>query len=217
MKNISLAVLAFVLLASAAPARAQNNPAREGGRGLQYGAHLMTPILFTDVQRAGGGATAPVLNPAGGLNVRVGVELPAGFAVELQGGFAFHYVDHACPDTATECLRRSMSRVHLGAAVRYHILNDSIVVPFFEAGGGLRMISLDFDDGGEQPSPGFSVGVTAGGGIQLELAPYFDFELGVLFDYVFTMDGLFDEPGLIGIRPFVGVTLFIEDADDPIF
>lgn len=215
MKNLALGILGLTLLC-AAPARAQTS-AREGGRGLQYGAHLITPIVLTDVRRAGGGVTAPVLNPAGGLNVRAGVELPAGFVVELQGGFAFHYVDHPCPASASECLRRSMSRVHFGAALRYHFFNDSSFVPFLEAGGGLRMITVEFADGGEQPSPGFSVGVTAGGGVQLELAPYFDLELGVLFDYVFTMDGLFDEPGLIGLRPFFGVTLFLEDENDPVF
>ncbi len=184
----------------------------ESGRGLVYGAHLVVPIALTDVRRAGGGATLPMLNPGAGLLVRLGWELPAGFSIEAQGGFALHVVDHpSC--AAMECPRRQLTRIDARLAARYAFLNGSGFTPFVELGAGARILTFDFGDGLDEPSPAASFAAHAGAGIQLEPAPFVAVELGLVVDYLVPIEPL-DAPGILGLTPFAGVTLYLYDADD---
>lgn len=183
----------------------------EQGRGLQYGAHLLTPIYLTDVRRAGPGPTLPLVNPGGGVLARVGWELPAGFSVELQGGVAFNYVDQVA-DAPSHVL----TAVDLRAAARYAFLNPSAFVPFVQLGVGARLFWGDWPDDTANLAAAVVAALHGGVGAQIELTPYFGLELGVLVDYLFAHD-LFHEPGIVGLTPFAGVSLYLQDEDDPLW
>ncbi len=191
------AVLLLLLLA--APVEAQR-PA--DGRGFQYGAHLVSPIYVTTVRRADEVVLSP--NVGFGILARLGWELPAGFSVELVGGFAMNGVDTMGRTTSSV-----LTRTELGGALRYLIFNDSPVVPFVQAGGMLRWFFFQWSDG--IPAEARLTGALVGAfGAQFEVAPYFAIEAGVAVEYTFESD-LFAE-GLFGVLPFLGVTLYVYDS-----
>ncbi|MGE0790628.1 MAG: hypothetical protein AB7S26_33425 [Sandaracinaceae bacterium] len=194
---------------------------RGRGRGFQYGAHVVLPIYATDVRRAEGGLSAPVFNPGIGIRIHLGWELPEGFALLAYAGFAFNYVDYGCPagmpDCARSMLRDNVQRIAAGAELRYSVFTDTPLTPFFGVGGGLSIFWVEWEDGLGELAAAPTVGLHAAVGSQLELAPFADLELGAYVEYAFTMDGSFHEPGILVVTPFLGVSLYIDDPDDPTF
>lgn len=213
------AALALALLSSPALAQVQvieESEVPEGqivergyvrgeGRGLQYGAHLISPVYLTTVEspegydlRQGGGF---------GLWARIGWELPFGFTIEVLGGIAANGVDTAMLDTSNVFMRGD-----LGAGVRWMIFNDTAFVPFIQIGGTLRWFFFDWllADETERAVAGELTGaIHAAAGAQIELSPYFGIEFGVAVDYTFAAE-IFAE-GLVSLMPFAGVTLYLYD------
>lgn len=215
--------LSLALLAVAHPASAQVQVVEENqagsqvvergyvqgqGRGVQYGAHLVSPILLTDFRRNGG---AERILPGGGLGVRarIGWEFPSGLTAELYGGLAVNGID-------TEGMsdrRSTLITGDFGVGARYMFFNETAFVPFLQLGLGLRYYDIEWPSGAEEdgdPSLTLPVHVAVGG--QIELSPYFGIELGVMADYAFGLDVL--EDGVFVLTPFVGVTLYVYDEDD---
>lgn len=184
---------------------------RADGRGIQYGAHFISPVYVTRVGATGTSPRPTPLTVDGGLGLqaRVGWEFPSGFTLELQGGFAVN----ALPEADLE-MSNVFTRVDVGAAARYMFFNDTAFVPFVELGAGLRWHFFDWRDAsgqlrtaGEQEN--MTLALKGAVGAQIELTPYFGIEVGCAVDYGFA-GPLFAE-GLVSIVPFAGVTLYTYD------
>src|SRR5690606_32342763 len=110
---------------------------RGQGRGVQYGAHFVSPVYVTRVLAPNRGIlTAPTpIGVDGGLGIqaRAGWEFPSGFTLEVQGGLAVN----AVPDADLD-MSNAFTRAELGLAARYMFFNDTAFVPFVEVGGALR-------------------------------------------------------------------------------
>lgn len=182
------------------------------GRGIQYGAHLISPVYVTSVTAQNGvGSSGTPIGVDGGLGVqaRIGWEFPSGFTLEVQGGLAVN----AVPDADFE-MSNAFTRGEIGLAARYMFFNDTAFVPFVEVGGALRWFFFDWRNpdndvvtAGEREN---LTGALKGAvGAQIELSPYFGIELGCAVDYTFG-GGLFTE-GFVSVTPFVGVTLYVYD------
>src|SRR5690606_20315350 len=136
---------------------------RADGRGIQYGAHFISPVYVTRVGATGTSPRPTPLTVAGGLGLqaRRGREFPSGF-----------------------------TRVDVGAAARYMFFNDTAFVPFVELGAGLRWHFFDWRDAsgqlrtaGEQEN--MTLALKGAVGAQIELTPYFGIEVGCAVDYGF--------------------------------
>lgn len=183
---------------------------RGQGRGIQYGAHLISPVYLTTVAPPAGGAP---LDVSGGLGLhgRVGWEFPSGFTVEVFGGFAANGVWR--PDAFADEMSSAFTRVEVGAGLRYMFINDTAFVPFVQVGASFRWFWFDYVDAANdvQAIDAELTGAVHGAvGFQIELSPYFGIELGCAVDYTAWAD-IFAEPGIVSIMPFAGVTLYVYD------
>lgn len=206
---------AWALLAALAPSvtRAQEaTPARyeQGmGRGLSYGAYLLSPIHATPVER-GGGSREPLGPGAGvGVQVRVGYELPDGFQLELYGGFAFNEI----ASVPMEDPMRSHVLTHgdVGFGLRYNLLTGTPFIPFARLGAGTRLMFFTWGSDG-QAEEFVTAALDGALGLQIEVAPFFGVEVGALVEYAFGLDAL--EAGVVLVTPFAGVTLYLYDESD---
>jgi hypothetical protein len=181
---------------------------RGEGRGVQYGAHLISPVYVTSVQAEG----TPLRVDAGlGIQARIGWEFPSGFTIEVQGGLAVN----AVPEADLE-MSNAFTRGEVGVAARYMFFNDTAFVPFIEVGGALRWFFFDWRTGpGEEgvqtagERENLTGAVKGAVGAQIELSPYFGIELGCAVDYTFA--GAIFTDGIVSVTPFVGVTLYVYD------
>lgn len=189
---------------------------RGQGRGIQYGAHLISPVYLTDVTRAGTDGVDPAdrlrVGPGAGLHGRIGWEFPSGLTLELFGGFAANGVDtQGLTDVSNVFLR-----IDLGGGLRYLFFNESALVPFVGIGVQGSWFKFDWsstDASGREVDLTGTFGLHAVLGLQIELSPYFGIEVGCAVDYMFGLD-LFGGAGLVGLRPFIGVTLYVYDEND---
>lgn len=189
---------------------------RGQGRGVQYGVHLISPVYLTDVTRAGTDGVDPGdrlrVGPGAGLHGRIGWEFPSGLTLEVFGGFAANGVDtQALVDVSNVFMR-----VDLGGGLRYMFFNDSALVPFVGIGAQGSWFKFDWsttDSSGREVSLSGTLGLHAVLGLQIELSPYFGIEAGCAVDYMFGLD-IFGGAGLLAVRPFVGVTLYVYDEND---
>lgn len=183
------------------------------GRGIQYGAHLISPVYVTSVLAQNGeGVDGTAVGVDGGLGIhaRIGWEFPSGFTLEVQGGLAVN----AVPDADYE-MSNAFTRGEVGLAARYMFFNDTAFVPFVEVGGALRWFFFDWrpsrtadpQTAGEHEN--LTGAVKGAIGAQIELSPYFGLELGCAVDYTFA-GAIFTE-GFVSVTPFVGVTLYVYD------
>jgi hypothetical protein len=216
MKRVALALLFFstpalaqveVIEESEVPEEqiVERGYVRGEGRGVQYGAHFISPVYLTTVEspegyelRQGGGF---------GLHARIGWEFPLGFTIEVAGGIAGNGVDTAMLDTSNVFMRADA-----GLGVRWMIFNDTAFVPFVQVGGGLRWFFFDWllADETERAVSGELTGAIHGAvGAQIELSPYFGIEFGLAVDYTFAAE-IFAE-GIVSLMPFAGVTLYYYD------
>ena len=108
------------------------------GRGIQYGAHVISPIYLMAMDRGGGGGESLGPGPGAGLHGRVGWEFPSGFTVELYGGFAFNALDVVPGEVADR--GHVLSQADLGIGLRYMFFNETAVVPFVQLGAGGRWL-----------------------------------------------------------------------------
>jgi hypothetical protein len=176
------------------------------GRGVQYGAHFISPVYLTDVRNTSGEDT----RPDGGIGIwgRIGWEFPSGFTIELLGGIAANGVDTRGIVDADN----AFTRADFGAGARYMFFNDTAFVPFIQLGGSLRWFFFDWltnDETGRKVDGQLTGAIHGAVGAQIELSPYFGIELGVAVDYTFAAE-IFAE-GLVSLMPFLGVTLYIYD------
>lgn len=177
------------------------------GRGIQYGAHLVSPILLTDFVRSDVGER---ILPGGGLGIRarIGWEFPSGFTAEIYGGLGVNGVD-------TEGMERSSSLItaDVGVGARYMFFNETAFVPFVQLGLGIRYYDIEWPSGAEEDGdPSITLPLHVAVGAQIELSPYFGIEFGVMADYAVGLDVLQD--GVFVLTPFAGVTLYVYDEDD---
>jgi len=179
------------------------------GRGIQYGAHVISPIYLMPMDRAGTLSDRLGYGPGAGLHGRIGWEFPSGFTVEVHGGFAFNAVD-SVPGEPTD-RSHVLSQADVGLALRYMFFNETAVVPFVQVGAGGRWFWFHWPDGDDIDAAG-AIALTGAVGLQIELSPYFGIEGGALVDYTFGMD-IFRE-GFVSVTPFLGVTLYLYDEDD---
>lgn len=182
---------------------------RGQGRGIQYGAHLVSPVYVTTVSPAGGHA----LDLSGGLGLlgRIGWEFPSGFTIEVFGGFAANGVNR--PSLFADEMSSAMMRAEVGGGVRYMFINDTAFVPFVQIGGSFRWFWFDyvsFSNMAESISAELTGAVHGAVGFQIELTPYFGIEAGCAVDYTAWAD-IFAEPGIVSVMPFLGVTLYVYD------
>lgn len=180
---------------------------RGEGRGVQYGAHLVSPVYLSSVTPAAG---RDVRVGAGvGLLARIGWEFPSGFTVEAFGGLAANGVDTLEHDDMSNVLMRA----EIGAGFRYMFFNETAFVPFVQLGASLRwhwFDYLDFANSVQAANGDPTAALHAAVGFQIELTPYFGIEAGCMVDY--TLWGkTFAEPGFVSLMPFVGVTLYVYD------
>ncbi|HJL18474.1 MAG TPA: hypothetical protein RMH99_22610 [Sandaracinaceae bacterium LLY-WYZ-13_1] len=182
---------------------------RGQGRGIQYGAHLISPIYLLDVTRAGARDPAAYLAVGGGAGVlgRVGWEFPDGFTLEVFGGFAANGIDTRGTDASNILLR-----TELGAGGRYMFFNETAVVPFVQVGAGIRWWWFDWTDVAVEMSAEPTFAIHGAVGVQIELSPYFGIEGGATIDYAFGHEIFGD--GMLAVTPFLGVTLYVYDEND---
>ncbi len=182
---------------------------RGQGRGVQYGAHLVSPVYLSSVTPSGATrADAPV--PVGGgfgLLARIGWEFPSGITLEVLGGFAANGVD-----TRGNAMSDVLMRADVGAGLRYMFFNETAFVPFVQLGGTVRWHFFDFVRAGnvEHASGDPTFAVHGAVGFQIELSPFFGIEAGCLVEWT-AWGSTFEEPGYVSITPFAGVTLYVYD------
>jgi hypothetical protein len=217
--------LSFALAATASLAAAQVEVVEEGqvsetqivergyvrgqGRGIQYGANLISPVHLTDVRSAMGGFQMN-LGPGLGIWARVGWEFPSGFTIEVFGGLAGNGVDTGGTDASQAFLRADVA---IGA--RYLFFNDTAFVPFIHIGFGPRWYWFDWTVPGRPMPAGnvnaeINVALHGGIGAQIELTPFLGIEAGLLVDYTFGFN-TFSSEGFVSLTPFLGVTLYAYD------
>ncbi len=181
---------------------------RGQGRGIQYGAHLVSPVYVTTVQPAAG---RPIDVSAGaGLLGRIGWEFPSGFTLEVFGGFAANGVGRP---PGFDDMSSAFTRAEVGGGLRYMFFNDTAFVPFVQIGASLRWFWFDYVDAANRVNnvdAELTGAVSGAVGFQIELSPYFGIEAGCAVDYTAWAD-IFAEPGLVSVMPFVGVTLYVYD------
>jgi hypothetical protein len=194
--------------AESGSAAATRRGARDEGRGLAYGTHVVSPVYTTAMTPT---SAQPLRPSAGaGLSAHVGWELPLGFTVELHGGFAVNAVDRPA---GLDAMRSTITRAEGGVRARYVVDLDAPVRPFVALGGTLRGYFFDYVDTEEslRAADGELAGaIDATLGTLLELAPYFAIEAGLALDY--TLPGSIFGDGFLALTPFVGARLFVYDA-----
>lgn len=178
------------------------------GRGIQYGAHIISPIYLMRMERGTDGEELGH-GPGAGLHGRIGWEFPSGLTLELYGGFAFNAVD-AVPREPPD-RSHVLSQADVGLGLRYMVFNETAVVPFVQVGAGGRWFWFHWPNGDPVVAQG-AFALTGAVGLQIELSPFFGLEAGALVDYTFGHD-LFRE-GFVSITPFLGVTLYVYDEND---
>lgn len=179
------------------------------GRGIQYGAHLISPIYVMDMERGGGTREPLGTSGGGGVRGRIGWEFPSGLSVEVVGGIAFNYV----PERPSEVADRShvLTQGDILVGGRYAFYNETAFVPFIGLGGGLKLFYFSWPDGDvEDPAAAFTIEATVGA--QIELSPFFGIELGANVAYTFGHEHF--ETGFISVTPFIGLTLYVYDEDE---
>lgn len=189
---------------------------RGQGRGIQYGAHLISPVYLTDVTRAGRDGFDPAdrlrVGPGAGVYGRIGWEFPSGLTLEIFGGFGANGVDtQGLTDVSNVFMR-----VDVGGGFRYLFFNESALVPFIGIGAQGSWFKFDWsnpDMSGREVGLSGTLGLHAVLGLQIELSPYFGIEGGCAVDYMFGLD-MFGGAGLVALRPFLGVTLYVYDEND---
>ncbi|MBX3273989.1 MAG: hypothetical protein KF729_27235 [Sandaracinaceae bacterium] len=210
MRGLWAAIWVLGLASSAAQAQDVVHRYEPGeARGLYFGGYVISPIYAMPIER-GGGARDPLGPGAGaGLHLRIGYELPAGFSVELYGGFGFSEV--AAVPMEDPMRARVLTQGELGLGLRYDISTGTPIVPFARLGAGMR---LYFSTWGRDGAPLSAVlpAVGAALGVRLALAPFFGIELGALADYTIAVDAF--DAGFLSIAPFLGVTLYLFDETD---
>lgn len=181
------------------------------GRGIQYGAHLSSPVYVTAMKRpahAPRRASMPS-GPGAGVRARIGWEFPSGLTVELLGGLAFNALDSVVGEVPDRSHVLGQADVGLGA--RYMFFNETAFVPFVQIGVGGRWFWFQWPTG-EEVETGGTIALSGAVGFQIELSPFFGLEAGCLVDYHIGFDAFHD--GLLGVTPFLGVTLYVYDETD---
>lgn len=177
------------------------------GRGIQYGAHIISPVYLTSVQPRNGRPLQP--SGGAGLLARIGWELPSGLTLEVAGGFAMNGLDRPA---GFDELGSVFTRAEVGGGARYMFFNDTAFVPFVGIGGSLRWFWFDYLDAGGRVSAvneELTGAIQGAVGAQVELSPYFGIEAGVAVDYTFAASAF--EEGFVALMPFLGVTLYLYD------
>ncbi|GAB5542479.1 MAG: hypothetical protein RLO52_13425 [Sandaracinaceae bacterium] len=179
------------------------------GRGIQYGAHLVSPIYVTDIRRGVGGSE--ILGAGGGIGVqgRIGWEFPMGFTLEAIGGLAANGVDTLGMDDRSAVLLR----FDVGLGARYMIFNATAFVPFIQVQAGLRFYNFEWTVGGGETDGELTLPLGGAIGAQIELTPFFGLEFGCAVDYSVTPGDWFAE-GFVAVTPFAGVTLYLYDENE---
>lgn len=210
MRRVTLLVATLVALLPAG-ARAQEDVRRyEPGmaRGFTYGGYLHSPIHALPIERAG---SRESLGPGAGagLEVRLGYELPAGFTIELYGGFAFSEI--AAVPMEDPLRSHVLTQGEIGLGLRYAIFTGTPVVPFARIGAGSRFLFFTWGSDGAAAQVA-TVALDALLGVHFALAPFFGIEAGAIVEYAFGLD--YFAAGLLPVSPFVGVTLYLFDESD---
>jgi hypothetical protein len=183
---------------------------RGQGRGIQYGAHIVSPLYLSTVAPSDGRTIFP--SGGAGLLARIGWEFPSGLTLEVHGGFAVNGVDRPAGFTDMSSV---ITRAEVGGGARYMFFNDTAFVPFVQVSGALRWFWFDYVDArgtsvGSQDSSSPTGALGGALGAQIELSPYFGIEAGIAVDYTFGAS-LFEE-GFVSLMPFLGVTLYVYDS-----
>jgi hypothetical protein len=178
------------------------------GRGIQYGAYLISPVYVSDIWRAGNDTQRLLVGGGAGVHGRIGWEFPSGFTLEVFGGFAANGVDtQGVPEVSNIFLRADA-----GVGGRYMFFNSTAFVPFVQLAVQGRWYWFDWSTSGEAIDGASGFALNGALGAQIELTPYFGIEAGVAVDYAFGHE-LFGE-GLISIMPFAGATLYVYDENE---
>ncbi|MBK8171951.1 MAG: hypothetical protein IPK60_16620 [Sandaracinaceae bacterium] len=174
-------------------------PVERGGRGIEYGAHLVVPIF---AQSPFGDRGTLGLSPGIGLQGRVGWEFAGGFTTELNLGVMYNNVTGVDSSVTS-----SLTNVWVGAGARYSFLNASALVPFIGLGIAVNFWQSQLDDGFvsvmSDTEAGFAMNALAG--FAYELSPELALELGVQANYAFPTASLEHS---VYISPFLGGTLY---------
>jgi hypothetical protein len=133
------AALAAALAASAvlrsAPAAADDGSAPRTlarGRALVWGATALVPMIIGDAREIDG-RLIRYLAPGGGVEARVGYELPGGLALALAGGVTAHASENS----------RSLGLYRVLGEVRWAVDAGGEVAPLLGLGAGLLLAHLD--------------------------------------------------------------------------
>lgn len=186
------------------------------GRGIQYGAHLTSPVYLTSMTNPDDSAPRiPMRNgPGAGVRLRIGWEFPSGLTFELFGGLAFNALDPEFDEVADRS--HVLAQAEFGGGARYNFFNATAFVPFVQIGLAGRWFWFDWPgmapDTVETVEAKGTVAFNVAVGFQIELTPYFGLEAGCLFDYTLGLDVFHD--GLFSVTPFLGVTLYAYDEND---
>lgn len=179
---------------------AEAPPDERGGRGIEYGLHLLVPIFartpFAD------SAPGLKLSPGIGLQGRVGWEFPGGLTTELNLGVMYNSVtDGSGFDTSV-----SLTNVWIGAGLRYSFLNASALVPFVGAGLAVNFWQAQSDFTGTTSDTEAGLGLNALFGFAYEVSPELAIELGAQANYAFATARSVEHS--VYFSPFVGGTLY---------
>lgn len=181
----------------------QQEPQR-GGRGIEYGGHIVIPAWTGD--------EGDTFSVGGGLQGRVGWEFGS-FTAELNIGFQVSpYADPLLSDF-------TLNAVWLGAGVRYAFFNPSALVPFVGAGLKANFWTASYTDPftGEvttSEKASGTLGLVLLAGVAYEVTPDIAIELGIEVNGSSGGDVFVDEDSnahdVMWVSPFIGATLYYD-------
>lgn len=185
--------LATVVALAAVTARADEPPRSERpidrGRALTWGFAVIVPVWLGDLREPGGRGLEYV-NPGGGVEGRIGFELPGGLALGVAGGISAHASDNS----------RAINAYRGGAEARWTIDVGEIVAPSFGIAVGFMLVELDAT--GIRPTAYARVLA----GAQILFAPWLAMELGVSLEGALGIDA-FRDP-VVWVSPQIGLSFY---------
>lgn len=208
----TLAVLITSALAVPAAAQVQvveagsaEAPQPVGGRGIEYGAHLIVPVYLGNPTLDLPTEPEVALGLGIGFQGRLGFEFPGGLTLEGNVGVLGNNVDEV---GALSASNTTLVNVWVGLGGRFSFLNPSALVPFVGAGIAANLWSVSTDKGGtvESSESEFAFGFNALGGIAYELSPELAAEFGVQVNYSLAPESF--SKGFLFVTPFLGGTLY---------
>lgn len=181
-------MLAIVIAGSAGLARAQELRPIARGRSLTWGASAIVPMYLGDVRERDGRAIA-YLAPGGGIDGRVGYELPGGLALGVTGGIAAHASENS----------RALVSYRGAVEARWVIDVGADVAPLVGLAAGVFLAQLD-------------AGLVATAyarvlaGMQILLAPWAALEIAISIEGALPFEAFAD--AIAWVSPQFGVSFY---------